>query len=515
MGKLEGYKYITYLIGSMEETAEGDDGSSKRKILQEEILIRKVYPINPVQLEKYKININTEKAKIQMGSWLKNKQISEFKDFSRLIWKGKYLLDKKYGLIHIPGDIDYVKMSDWVTCVYNKGDKPCINKDAQILMGDFTHRKIKDIRVGDDLIGFKKNKGKTKTIKSTVLGVYNKGYKKTIKIMDKHKNQLFLTPEHRMLTRNKKMGSKYIAVNKIDNCFSLKVAKTSTSFYSGWVSGYFTHDGSIVQNWKRHEITALSDKYEEIKTVQDILKKLKIYSIIRPVKRKNKQYYMICICKISDFYKLFDLIKNLRPNNQFAAGWVAGSIDAGGWIDRESIRYSQSSINIKNTKQFESYLNQLNITYNKNERQRKTIKIEGRKIKTNPEINYILPKYVAFAIPSQLLYKQKKINFTINKLNSPVNILDSNKKEVWDLVTTSGNFVANGFIVHNCGTYGEGFMSFEHDIPIYLITDVKEEEETKELKGSFLQSIYGSGGAVFRDIGAYLNFIENKYNLNK
>lgn len=190
MDKLEGYKYITYLIGSMEETAEGDDGSSKRKILQEEILIRKVYPINPVQLEKYKININTEKAKIQMGSWLKNKQISEFKDFSRLIWKGKYLLDKKYGLIHIPGDIDYVKMSDWVTCVYNKGDKPC-------------------------------------------------------------------------------------------------------------------------------------------------------------------------------------------------------------------------------------------------------------------------------------------------------------------------------------GTYGEGFMSFEHDIPVYLITDVKEEEETKELKGSFLQSIYGSGGAVFRDIGAYLNFIENKYNLNK
>jgi len=125
MAKLEGYKYITYLIGSMEKTAEGDDGSSKREKLQEELIARKIYPINPVQSEKYKINMNTDKAKEQMDAWLKEKKVSEFKDFSRLIWKGKYLIDKKYGLIHIPGDIDYVNMSDWITCVYNKGDRPC------------------------------------------------------------------------------------------------------------------------------------------------------------------------------------------------------------------------------------------------------------------------------------------------------------------------------------------------------------------------------------------------------
>lgn len=123
--KLENYKYITYLIGSMESPAEGDDGSSKREAIEKELLLRKVYPINPVQLEKYKININTEKAKTQMNEWCKNKQVSEIKDFSRLIWKGKYLIDKKYGLLHIPGDIDYVQMSDWVTFMYNKNDKCC------------------------------------------------------------------------------------------------------------------------------------------------------------------------------------------------------------------------------------------------------------------------------------------------------------------------------------------------------------------------------------------------------
>ncbi|KKL05796.1 hypothetical protein LCGC14_2602450 [marine sediment metagenome] len=123
--KLEGFKYVSYLIGAMEKPIEGDDGGDKRKDIEKELLVRLVYPINPVQLEKFKININTEKAKIQMAEMLKNKRFSEFKDFSRLIWKGKYLIDKKYGLIHIPGDIDYVRMSDWITCVYNKGDKPC------------------------------------------------------------------------------------------------------------------------------------------------------------------------------------------------------------------------------------------------------------------------------------------------------------------------------------------------------------------------------------------------------
>lgn len=125
MAKLDGYKYITYLIGAMESPVEGDDGSSKRLKLVEELTKRKIYPINPVQLEKFKVNISTEKAKKQMAGWIKNKEVSPFKDFSRLIWKGKYLIDKKYGLIHIPGDIDYVKMSDWITFAYSKGDSCC------------------------------------------------------------------------------------------------------------------------------------------------------------------------------------------------------------------------------------------------------------------------------------------------------------------------------------------------------------------------------------------------------
>ena len=123
--RLEGYKYITYLIGSMETTAEGDDGSKKREDIEKELLARKVFPINPVTLEKFKVELKTSKVKELMEKWIEENDWSKYAEFSRLIWKGKDFYNKNQGLVHIPGDFDYVKMSTWITCLYNEGDSPC------------------------------------------------------------------------------------------------------------------------------------------------------------------------------------------------------------------------------------------------------------------------------------------------------------------------------------------------------------------------------------------------------
>lgn len=122
---LRQYKYVTYLIGAMEKTSEGDDGSSKREKIEKELLCRGVYPINPVTLEKMKTGMTTNKAKEYMQQCLDNNNLSDFKNISREIWKGIDKLDVKTGLIHIPGDIDYVIMSDFIVCLYQKGDAPC------------------------------------------------------------------------------------------------------------------------------------------------------------------------------------------------------------------------------------------------------------------------------------------------------------------------------------------------------------------------------------------------------
>jgi hypothetical protein len=118
------YKYTTYLIGSMEKTAEKDDGSSKREVFEKEFLFRDVYPINPVKLESSKTGMTTDEVKEKMKGWVAGGSWDLFRKHAISIWKG---VDKEENgqLIHIPGDIDYVLMSDFLTFSYNKGDMPC------------------------------------------------------------------------------------------------------------------------------------------------------------------------------------------------------------------------------------------------------------------------------------------------------------------------------------------------------------------------------------------------------
>jgi hypothetical protein len=118
------YNYTTYLIGSMEKTAEKDDGGSKREIFETEFLLRDVYPINPVKLESSKTGMTTDEVKEKMKGWVAGGSWDLFRKHAISIWKG---VDKEVDgqLIHIPGDVDYVLMSDFLTFSFTKGDQPC------------------------------------------------------------------------------------------------------------------------------------------------------------------------------------------------------------------------------------------------------------------------------------------------------------------------------------------------------------------------------------------------------
>jgi len=121
----EEFYYTTYLIGSMEKTAEKDDGSEKRAGVEKELLLRGIYPINPVKLETTKTGMTTDEVKEKMIGWVASGNWDLFKQRAAEIWKGKDLVDKDKGITHIPGDIDYCTMSDWITFTFNKGDAPC------------------------------------------------------------------------------------------------------------------------------------------------------------------------------------------------------------------------------------------------------------------------------------------------------------------------------------------------------------------------------------------------------
>jgi hypothetical protein len=190
-------------------------------------------------------------------------------------------------------------------------------------------------------------------------------------------------------------------------------------------------------------------------------------------------------------------------------GWISGAIDADGHYAKESIDYSQSKINYENIKIFKNYCKQLNIHYNIQFRQRNNLKIFGRSIKSSGEYTIKLSKTDVFLIPSQLKYKRDKYTLTIDKLNSKIKKISIGRRDIYDLTTTTGNFIANGFIVHNCGTFGEAYLAFINRIPIYVLQTMPREKYPVTFTGW----VFGSGGQFFNSQNELLDFIDEKYKL--
>jgi len=125
----------TYLIGPMEEVAEGDGGRNWRKELREELAKRvdengnSVYIFDPTIEEQNKIGMESEIFHKKVKGWLASGHNDKVAEYGGLIWKGKTYLEKtdegKAKLIHIMGDIDYVVNSNFLIARMNKGDAPC------------------------------------------------------------------------------------------------------------------------------------------------------------------------------------------------------------------------------------------------------------------------------------------------------------------------------------------------------------------------------------------------------
>jgi len=118
-------KFITYLIGAMQITAEKDGGGEKRENLDKELRLRNIFPINPVKLEASKTGMSSEEITTKMKGWVASGCWDKFEEQAINIWKGRDYISEKGNLTHIPGDVTYVTMSNWLTFRLNAGDQPC------------------------------------------------------------------------------------------------------------------------------------------------------------------------------------------------------------------------------------------------------------------------------------------------------------------------------------------------------------------------------------------------------
>lgn len=125
-----------YLIGPMEKTKAKDAGRGWRDKLRPDLenLLNpdgnSVYVFDPTLEEQSKVGMETEVFHRKNMGWVKSGNNEKVAEGTTLIWHGKTYLKPtdehgKGELVHIMGDIDYVKKSDFLIARFEVGDQPC------------------------------------------------------------------------------------------------------------------------------------------------------------------------------------------------------------------------------------------------------------------------------------------------------------------------------------------------------------------------------------------------------
>ena len=119
-----------YLIGPIEQTKAGDSGTGWRDKLKPELesLINTdgnpLYVYDPCAEEANKVGYSPKEFHKKLKGWLASGNNDKIAEGSDLIWKGKSYLEEGK-LIHILGDIDYVRTSNFLIMRMDEGDIPC------------------------------------------------------------------------------------------------------------------------------------------------------------------------------------------------------------------------------------------------------------------------------------------------------------------------------------------------------------------------------------------------------
>jgi len=119
----------------MEKTKANDVGRGWRDKIRPELESRidedgePLYIFDPTQEEQSKVGMDSHQFHKKLNGWIKAGNNDLISDHTDLIWRGKdYLEPVEPGttkLIHIMGDIDYVKNSDFLILRQEEGDEPC------------------------------------------------------------------------------------------------------------------------------------------------------------------------------------------------------------------------------------------------------------------------------------------------------------------------------------------------------------------------------------------------------
>jgi hypothetical protein len=334
----------------------------------------------------------------------------------------------------------------------------CHPADTQILMANFSLKVIADVKIGDAIIGLKKtdNKGFYKFTRSYVVDKSQR-LAKTLRFVTTH-GVIRCTPEHPLMGSTAKR-----------HCTDWKAARSFSPYenirylpvrnrrnYSliqrlGYLKGIRDGDGCVISTGKvgkcrRFEIVCVDKELShKIKTE---FKKVLGIDLRTGIKKASPGGWggdcpMLLTSITKDVLSLESKTKFQHKNTDFAKGYLAGMLDTDGSVACKSIRISQSK-----TANREKYNNimaccvLLGLAYIEEE--------VGIRIKSNFKVR------CAFLFDYGVYHSKKAegllLGYTVKgSEHSMIQEIAAHSEElVFNLQTECENFIANGFVVHNC-----------------------------------------------------------------
>lgn len=402
-----------------------------------------------------------------------NNQNKEFKSFFKSVKGGE-------------GDrCNYPTRLDMYGCGCSHDCSYCLDPDTLILMYDGSSKKIKDLEIGDEIYGVEKESKYHKYVKSIVLNKWNVE-KPSFEIVLENGTKLICSADHKWLSNR---GWKYTigeetGVNRrpflttnnnllgFGLCLDTSIYKETDNYKKGYLFGIIKGDGHLKEynyNYKRrkkdiqyHFRLALK-KEEAIVRTKEYLSYFNIDTNYFEFKMTDKQTKDTINTKAirtdskENFNKIVDLIKPIKNNSEFLRGFLAGFYDAEGSKNKDIKRVFNTDIELLNL--FIAGLNLYNFKYKK-ETTRKTI--NNKQLYTIRIIGGI-SEFLRFlqitnpAIKSKFSFKDIHVK-NINKLKVKSIKPYKDKQVLYDITTSTENFIANGIISHNC--YAKSLLSF-------------------------------------------------------
>lgn len=348
------------------------------------------------------------------------------------------------------------------------GCKFCLLPDSSITMSDFTVKKIKDIKIGDDILGNILTKGSNEETSyyskhfrsSKVLNTFKREYNDDIYIIKtKSGNILKLTPNHRVSCKTKNIfRNKYTKADLLKvgdfvySTFNFNNIFNSDEYLFGWLYGFIKGDGCYFQNHDRKcHSYKVSQSNSLIYLAFDLCKKFNmITSNIWEYNVKNKDYktnYNFSFGEKS--IKIFeDLFNKYFENINFKKGFLSGFWDAEGYSFCNNKNVKVCNSNIEFLKLFGSYVKDLGFSF------------KIKKYKSNDiyicETNINRSEFVSLCNPKHEKFKFLKDNIKVKKMAFEDEIIEIQVEKykgfVYNFETDSHTYVSDNVAVHNCAT---------------------------------------------------------------